>query len=128
MTELIGNHSSVQVGRGVLLNCMAPDARTLMDRALECYQKKVDAVGARPGYSDFGEWLLKESGLVHGVNFPEASEKFREHMTKIRRMLKDHPDATFRRSQSRASVYKFAYWFFRWSGMVDSQGNAVIMK
>lgn len=73
--ELPGNHSMRKVAPGVTLNCMAPKARDLMERALEEYQK---------------------------------------HCRGIRSWKPNH----------RGSVYSFAYWLFRWSGLVDVKGNA----
>jgi len=72
--EMPGNHDTRKVGP-ITLSCMAPEARDLMDRALEEYEK---------------------------------------HCANVREWKPGH----------RGSVYSFAYWLFRWSGLVDVNGKA----
>ncbi len=72
--KLPGNHQQRDVAPGITLNCMAPNARSLMDEALEKYQ---------------------------------------EHIDEIRKWKPGHQE----------SVYSFAYWLFRWSGLVTPEGK-----
>ena len=70
------NSRFVEPARGVMLGCMDPVARDLMDCALE---------------------------------------KYAEHCREIRHHTKKN---------HRGSVYSFAYWLFRWSGLIDASGKA----
>jgi len=47
----------------------------------------------------------------------EALKGFKEHCKEIRKSNKGHPNPRFR--NYRGSVYAFAYWLFRWSGLVQ---------
>lgn len=121
--ELPGNHCLLHVGP-VMIGGMDPDARDLMDLALTCYQKGIRLAGERPSVPGFVKWLFKESGLVDDVE-AQARPGWRKHMASIRESLKNHPNPKFRRAHNRGSIYGFAYWFFRWSGLVDPKGKAV---
>ena len=124
MTELPGNHSIKQIGP-ITLGCMDPDARDLLDASVKAYGEETRRSGRRQAVPDFVEWLTEKSGLVRGVDKAELLQKHGKHMDGIRKSLKDHPNPKYRRSAGRKSVYGLAYWFFRWSGLVDPAGNGV---
>jgi len=122
MNGLPGNHDRRDIGP-VTLMCMHPGARDLMDRAIAEHEKLVRAGARKRRIADFTNWLFKESGMVPDVE--EAAVAIRDKMMAQRReQLKTHPNPKYRRSASRDSIYGFAYWFFRWSGMVDHTGKA----
>ncbi len=123
-SELLGNHSIKQVGP-ISIGCMDRDARDLMDQAVAGYREETRRSGRAQAVPDFVDWLLERSGLVRGVDKAELLREHAKHMDGIRKNLKDHPNPEFRRRHSRKSVYGLAYWFFRWSGLVDPSGNAV---
>lgn len=124
MTELPGNHKIQKIGP-ITLGCMDPDARDLLDASTKAYAEETRRSGRHQAVPDFVAWLTEKSGLVRGVDKAEILREHERHMAKIRKSLKDHPNPEFRRRQSRKSVYGLAYWFFRWSGLVDPAGNGV---
>ncbi len=122
MTDLPGNHSRKDVGP-VAIMCMAPDARDLMDRSEKEYAAYATAAGLRQSVPGFIEWLFK-SGLVDDVR-EKAVVEFEKHRMKICESFRGSPNNEFTRSAKRRSIHSFAYWFFRWSGLVDPTGKAV---
>lgn len=120
--ELRGNHRVLRAGP-VSIGCMDPQARSLMDRALDEYGR-CRRKGPRENVRNFMTWLFKESGLVADLQ-EQALPAWRTHFEDLQRSLQDHPNPKWRREHSRESVYGFAYWFFRWSGLITPEGKAV---
>jgi hypothetical protein len=121
--ELKGNHSVRSLGP-VALMCMDPDAQSLMLQAEKGYQRYVRKVGQRQTAAGFVRWLFKTSRLVDDVQ-DRAVAAHEVHRAEIRESVRNHSNPKFRRSINRRSVHEFAYWFFRWSGLVDPKGRAV---
>lgn len=119
---LPGNHLRRDIGP-VSLMCMDPDAKDLMLKAEEGYAAHAKAHGVRQSVPGLLQWLFKESGLVDDIQ-EIATQVFEEHRKKIR--LTNHPNPKFQRSINRRSIHSFTYWFFRWSGLVDSSGKALV--
>lgn len=117
---LPGNHLRRDVGP-VSIMCMAPEARDLMEKVEEGYAAYAKAKKVRQSVPGLLQWLFKESGLVDDIQ-EKATAVFEEHRKKIRFQ---GPNLTkFQRSLNRRSIHSFTYWFFRWSGLVDSTGKA----
>lgn len=122
MDELAGNHSRKDIG-SVAIMCMAPDARDLMERTEREYVAAARAAGRRQSVPGYIDWLFS-SGLVDDVR-EKAVVEFEKDRLKILENYRGGPDNQFIRSARRRSIHSFAYWFFRWSGLVDSAGKAV---
>lgn len=122
--DALTNSNSVftRLGPGITLGCMDPDARDLMDRALKAHEELVRAGKRRRRVRDFTYWLFKESGLVDDVE-DAALKGHARHWARIVENLKGHPNPAYRRRMSRRCIYGFAYWFFRWSGLVGPDGR-----
>jgi hypothetical protein len=121
--ELNGNHSVRSLGPVVLM-CMDPAAQGLMLRAEKGYERYARKAGQRQSVPGFVCWLFKTSRLVDDVE-ERAVAAHEVHRAEIRESVRNHSNPTFRRSVSRRSVHEFAYWFFRWSGLVDPKGKAI---
>jgi len=118
-----GNHSQKDLGP-IALMCMDSDAKDLMLKAEKGYEKHVREIGLRQSVPGFIDWLFK-SGLVDDVR-EKAVIEFEKHRQKILESFQGSPNTEFTRSAKRRSIHSFAYWFFRWSGLVDAAGKAVI--
>lgn len=118
-TQPFGNSSVVSPLPGVAIGCMKREAREILDLSEERYRRFRIRSGKRASTPAFIRWLFRRSRLVEGVDEKKAQVEYVKHMQEIRERLKDHPDPAFRKRVGQGSIHSFAYWFFRWSGLVQ---------
>lgn len=101
----------------IAIGCIAPPARELLDHASDQWTKELRARGIaveedRADAEEFFSWLLRKSGLLV---VPEQQWDEFERLVLTQRM-----EFLGRRKDSgRLTAYSMAYWFIRWSGLIE---------
>lgn len=101
----------------VMLGCIAPEARELLDHSVELWGKELRARGLDPKEDrndgpEFLSWLIRKSGLLV-VPASEWDTFERLVLSERTKFIKGD------KHQARQTSYSMAYWFFRWSALVD---------
>lgn len=111
-----GNSDMRSIGP-VMLGCIEPEAREILDLSVDLWGKELRAQGLDPKEdrkdgAQFFSWLLRKSGLLM---VPEAEWDAFEQQVIAERTKFVKGD----KHLDRQTAYSMAYWFFRWSALVE---------
>lgn len=111
-----GNSDMRSIGP-VMLGCIEPDAREILDLSVDLWSKELRARGLDPKQdrndgAEFFSWLLRKSGLLVVPESEWHSFEKRVFAERVKFVKGDKHIA-------RQTAYSMAYWFFRWSALVE---------
>lgn len=101
----------------LMLGCIAPPAREMLDHAIDKWTEGlraqgIDAEENRADAEEFLSWFIRKSGLL---DVPEAQ------WDEFETLVLGHRAEFIRRRKDagRLTAYSMAYWFIRWSGLIE---------
>lgn len=119
--EPFRNSSMKPIGP-ITLGCIAPPARELLDHSIDEWTKLLRARGVTEeedpaDAEEFLSWLIRKSGLLI---VPKAEwDQFERLVLENRTEFLGH-----RKDAGRLTAYSMAYWFIRWSGLIEVKESA----